>query len=68
MPYVTCRNCGLTVYSAARFSSPDHCPGCGNELDRRRHDRSLLDATQHALTRHGPPRQLSRPSRRAPAR
>ncbi len=28
MPYVSCQRCGVTVYSAARFSGVDECPGC----------------------------------------
>ena len=68
MPYVTCRICGLTVYSAARLTSIDHCPGCGAELDRRRQDRSLLDATQRALARHRPFRHRPQPGRNAPTR
>jgi Zn-finger nucleic acid-binding protein len=38
MPYVTCKRCGLNVYSAARFTSTDCCPRCGVELDRGRSD------------------------------
>jgi hypothetical protein len=68
MPYVTCRNCGLTVYSAARFTSVDHCPGCGAELDRDWRDRSLLDAAQRALARHRRERRPSQPRRRTPVR
>jgi hypothetical protein len=68
MPYVICRACGLTVYSAARFSSIDRCPGCGAELDRRWRDPSLLDATRRALVRHRPPRRPSGGDRRAPVR
>lgn len=51
MPYATCRTCGLTVYSAARSASIDHCPSCGAELDRDWRDRSLLRATQRAQAR-----------------
>jgi ribosomal protein L37E len=63
MPYVTCRRCGLTVYSAARFTSIDRCPGCGAELDRRWRDESLHDTAERE--RH---RQAPRPDGRAPSR
>jgi hypothetical protein len=36
MPYVTCARCGLTAFSAARWSSVEHCAGCGSELPHPR--------------------------------
>jgi hypothetical protein len=34
MPYMRCKRCGLSCYSAAYRLSPDHCSGCGAELPR----------------------------------
>lgn len=36
MPYVSCPHCGVTAYSAARFSSVDECPVCGAVLRSER--------------------------------
>jgi Zn-finger nucleic acid-binding protein len=55
VPYLTCPRCAAIVYSAARWSSVDYCPGCGTEL--RDHDRLLKKAAalKQALSdaRHG---------------
>jgi hypothetical protein len=32
MPYVRCPGCGLEAFSAARWSSVDHCTRCGTVL------------------------------------
>lgn len=29
MPYLVCPGCRLSVYSAASYSTNDHCPRCG---------------------------------------
>jgi hypothetical protein len=34
MAYVECVRCGLTAYSAARWSSIDYCARCGTPLPR----------------------------------
>ena len=38
MPYILCPNCLSTSYSAARFTTLDDCPYCGEPLDRRPQD------------------------------
>jgi hypothetical protein len=32
MPYVICTSCHLSAYSAARWSTQEHCPRCGTPL------------------------------------
>jgi hypothetical protein len=34
MPYVGCRSCGLTAFTAAYRGSVEHCERCGAELPR----------------------------------
>jgi hypothetical protein len=68
MPYVTCRHCRLTVYTAARFTSIDRCPNCGTELDPRRRDAALLEATQRVLARSRRPSNSPRSGPRAAPR
>ena len=34
MPYGNCSGCGVTVYSAARWSTHEECPACGHPLGR----------------------------------
>jgi ribosomal protein L37E len=36
MSYVECVRCGLTAYSAARWSTIDHCARCGAPLPHAR--------------------------------
>ncbi|MEA2323259.1 MAG: hypothetical protein QOD81_3109 [Solirubrobacteraceae bacterium] len=35
MAYVECVRCGLAAYTAARWSTIDHCVRCGAPLPRR---------------------------------
>ncbi len=35
MPYVICSHCDTTAYTAARFTTVDDCPRCGQPLRRR---------------------------------
>jgi anti-sigma regulatory factor (Ser/Thr protein kinase) len=35
VPYVTCPQCGLTSYSAAHYSTDEHCQRCGAPLRPR---------------------------------
>lgn len=37
MPYLRCPHCQLRTFSAARWSTVDHCGRCGAELPRPRH-------------------------------
>jgi hypothetical protein len=32
MPYITCRSCHMSAYSAARWSTQELCPRCGTPL------------------------------------
>lgn len=32
MPYVSCDHCDTTAYTAARFTTVDYCPLCGERL------------------------------------
>lgn len=34
MPYVICSSCETTAYTAARFTTVDDCPLCGEQLLR----------------------------------
>jgi hypothetical protein len=34
MPYVICSSCETTAYTAARFTTVDDCPLCGERLPR----------------------------------
>jgi hypothetical protein len=53
MPYIDCIVCRLTTFSAAKYASRDHCPGCGAPLraDRaagmERNGRDPLRARRH---------------------
>ena len=42
MPYLNCRDCRLTVYSAAAHSTVERCPRCDGALSAR--PRSLFDS------------------------
>ena len=50
MPLVMCVRCGVSTYSAARWSSVDCCPSCGTDL-RPRSDHSAADATPGEVRR-----------------
>ena len=51
MPYINCPTCGVRTYSAATWSSTDHCPRCGRDLPPR---------TTTAVATAAPPQQLRR--------
>ncbi len=36
MPYLACAACSMKTYSAALWSTTDHCPACGAALLRGR--------------------------------
>ena len=36
MPYVICPDCATTAYTAARFTTVDHCPVCDAQLPQMR--------------------------------
>jgi hypothetical protein len=36
MPYFTCAECGLPIYSAAAYATRDECPRCGTPIPPRR--------------------------------
>jgi len=52
VPYLNCPNCGLTLYSAAAYSTTDVCPRC---------ERALAGATAQRASRRG---SLARSDRR----
>jgi len=39
MPYLSCPDCGLTVYSAATYARTDNCPRCDAKLAPARRPR-----------------------------
>lgn len=50
MPYVSCKECGLMIYSAALWSGAEECPRCGVRLPLRRAT-SLSLALERGLMR-----------------
>jgi hypothetical protein len=54
MPYVTCSRCDTTAYSAARFTTVDHCPLCGERLPQGTIRRLPVTRPQWAVTAAAP--------------
>jgi hypothetical protein len=54
MPYVRCPGCGLATFSAARWSSVDHCARCGSALPPARRV-SRFSRTYHPAPPIGAP-------------
>jgi anti-sigma regulatory factor (Ser/Thr protein kinase) len=60
VPYLNCPSCGLTLYSAAAYSTKDVCPRCGRALSRAAAQRpsrpvSLVRAGEHRFRLSGGP-------------
>jgi ribosomal protein S27E len=63
MPYVRCIGCGMTTYTAARWSNVDFCARCGAELPRRGRAGIATDENvEHAVRErlYGPGRERRR--------
>ena len=60
MPYLNCPQCGLSIHSAAAYSTFDECPRCAAKIARRVPlFRSKLP--YRLLAKDGPPKVTERP-------